>query len=42
MNRRPRFLPPKANQLRPDTLLHPVPDLTVEVLSDSATKTASA
>lgn len=29
---------PKANLLRPDTLLHPVPDLVVEILSDSTAK----
>lgn len=29
---------PKANLLRPDTLLHPVPDLIVEVLSASTAK----
>lgn len=28
----------KANLLQPDTLLHPVPDLIVEVLSDSTAK----
>jgi Uma2 family endonuclease len=32
------FSLPKANLLRPDTLLHPVPDLVVEVLSESTEK----